>query len=116
MKFYDFMEAVVPIIKKPWHEDGNDNLLLNRAGKKQYAQNRLNKFIFRYPWNVKTWKPRKRFKLYITDVGLIFFFAFLPFSVWCPLKGQTYINKSATFSLKVQVCLSICDLLADIRH
>ena len=33
MKFYDFMEAVVPIIKKPWHEDGNDNLLLNRAGK-----------------------------------------------------------------------------------
>ena len=33
MKFYDFMEAVVPIIKKPWQEDGNDNLLLNRAGK-----------------------------------------------------------------------------------
>ena len=42
------MEAVVPIIKKPWHEDGNDNLT-EPSRKKQYAQNLLNKFIFGYP-------------------------------------------------------------------
>ena len=34
IKFFvpsDFMEVVVPIINKPWHEGGNVNFLLNRA-------------------------------------------------------------------------------------
>ena len=34
-----FMEEVVPIVKKPWHEGGSDKFLLNRGGIKQYSQN-----------------------------------------------------------------------------
>ena len=30
-----FMEEVVPIVKKPWHEGGSDKFLLNRGGIKQ---------------------------------------------------------------------------------
>ena len=35
------------------------------------------------------------------------------FKAWCPLKGHTYLKK--TCSWKLQVCLSMYDLLVEIR-
>ena len=33
----DFMEEVVPIIKKLWHEGGNNKFLLKQVRNKQYV-------------------------------------------------------------------------------
>ena len=59
-------------------------------------------------------------KDFMTDNLLRTFLIFLeklfyPFKCLCPLKGHTYLNKPA-YSLQLQVCLSMCDLLVDIRH
>ena len=39
----------------------------------------------------------------------------LKINAWCPLKGHTYLNKPAAFSIQLQVCLSMFELLVGTR-
>ena len=41
---------------------------------------------------------------------------FQPFNAWCPLKGQTYLNKPAAFSLKYVRPFGEHQALEDYHH